>query len=219
MKKFNFDQIFLRSILELRKKNLDRSLKSLKKISSIKVKYKDKILINFSSNDYLGLSQNKIMKNDTIRVIKKHGIGSGSSRLVSGNFDFHEKIESLLAKKKRSQSSIIFSTGYLANYSVLSSILSSDVFTKTPIVFSDKLNHQCIYEGCKNKKINFLRFKHNDMNHLEYLLKKNKLKSNPKFILSESVFSMDGDFADIKNLVYLKKKYNSFLFLDEAHAT
>ena len=219
MKKFNFDQIFLRSILELRKKNLDRSLKSLKKISSIKVKYKDKILINFSSNDYLGLSQNKIMKNDTIRVIKKHGIGSGSSRLVSGNFDFHEKIESLLAKKKRSQSSIIFSTGYLANYSVLSSILSSDVFTKTPIVFSDKLNHQCIYEGCKNKKINFLSFKHNDMNHLEYLLKKNKLKSNPKFILSESVFSMDGDFADIKNLVYLKKKYNSFLFLDEAHAT
>ena len=219
MKKFNFDQIFLRSILELRKKNLDRSLKSLKKISSIKVKYKDKILINFSSNDYLGLSQNKIMKNDTIRVIKKHGIGSGSSRLVSGNFDFHEKIENLLAKKKRSQSSIIFSTGYLANYSVLSSILSSDVFTKTPIVFSDKLNHQCIYEGCKNKKINFLRFKHNDMNHLEYLLKKNKLKSNPKFILSESVFSMDGDFADIKNLVYLKKKYNSFLFLDEAHAT
>ena len=219
MKKLNFDKIFLRSILELRKKNLDRSLKSLKKISSIKVKYKDKILINFSSNDYLGLSQNKIMKNDTIRVIKKHGIGSGSSRLVSGNFDFHEKIESLLAKKKRSQSSIIFSTGYLANYSVLSSILSSDVFTKTPIVFSDKLNHQCIYEGCKNKKINFLRFKHNDMNHLEYLLKKNKLKSNPKFILSESVFSMDGDFADIKNLVYLKKKYNSFLFLDEAHAT
>ena len=219
MKKLNFYQIFLRSILELRKKNLDRSLKSLKKISSIKVKYKDKILINFSSNDYLGLSQNKIMKNDTIRVIKKHGIGSGSSRLVSGNFDFHEKIESLLAKKKRSQSSIIFSTGYLANYSVLSSILSSDVFTKTPIVFSDKLNHQCIYEGCKNKKINFLRFKHNDMNHLEYLLKKNKLKSNPKFILSESVFSMDGDFADIKNLVYLKKKYNSFLFLDEAHAT
>ena len=219
MKKFNFDQIFLRSILELRKKNLDRSLKSLKKISSIKVKYKDKILINFSSNDYLGLSQNKIMKNDTIRVIKKHGIGSGSSRLVSGNFDFHEKIESLLAKKKRSQSSIFLSTGYLANYSVLSSILSSDVFTKTPIVFSDKLNHQCIYEGCKNKKINFLRFKHNDMNHLEYLLKKNKLKSNPKFILSESVFSMDGDFADIKNLVYLKKKYNSFLFLVEAHAT
>ena len=117
---------------------------------------------------------------------------------------------------KKSEAAIIFSTGYLANYSILSSIFSSNIFKKNPIVFSDKLNHQCIYEGCKNKKINFLRFHHNDINHLEYLLKKNKLKRNPKFILSESVFSMDGDFADIKALVYLKKKYNSFLFLDEA---
>jgi len=176
-------------------------------------------LLNFSSNDYLGLSQNNIIKRDTIKIIKKYGIGSGSSRLVSGNFDFHEKIESDLAKKKKSEAVIIFSTGYLANYSILSSILSSNIFKKSPIVFSDKLNHQCIYEGCKNKKINFLRFHHNDMNHLEYLLKKNKFKQNPKFILSESVFSMDGDFADIAGLVNLKKKYNSFLFLDEAHAT
>ena len=122
-------------------------------------------------------------------------------------------------KKKKSETAIIFSTGYLANYSILSSIFSSNIFKKNPIVFSDKLNHQCIYEGCKNKKINFFRFHHNDMNHLEYLLKKNKFKQNPKFILSESVFSMDGDFADIAALVNLKKKYNSFLFLDEAHAT
>ena len=215
----DFKEFLQRELLNIDEAGLLRHLREIHSAQGARVEINNCEMVNFSSNDYLGLSQNKIMKNDTIRVIKKHGIGSGSSRLVSGNFDFHEKIESLLAKKKRSQSSIIFSTGYLANYSVLSSILSSDVFTKTPIVFSDKLNHQCIYEGCKNKKINFLRFKHNDMNHLEYLLKKNKLKSNPKFILSESVFSMDGDFADIKNLVYLKKKYNSFLFLDEAHAT
>ncbi len=219
MKKINYDQFFFNSFNELKIKGLDRYLKSLIKINTIKVKYKDRVLLNFSSNDYLGLSQNNIIKRDTIKIIKKYGIGSGSSRLVSGNFDFHEKIESDLAKKKKSEAAIIFSTGYLANYSILSTIFSSNIFKKNPIVFSDRLNHQCIYEGCKNKKINFFRFRHNDMNHLEYLLKKNKFKQNPKFILSESVFSMDGDFADIAGLVNLKKKYNSFLFLDEAHAT
>ena len=219
MKKINFNQFFFNSVSELKKKNLDRSLKLLTKIDPIKVKYKQKTLLNFSSNDYLGLSQNKTIKNYTINIIKKYGIGSGSSRLVSGNFDFHEKTEKELAKKKKSEAAIIFSTGYLANYSILSSIFNSNIFKKKPIVFSDKLNHQCIYEGCKNKDIKFLRFHHNDMNHLEYLLKKNKFKSNPKFILSETVFSMDGDFADIESLVKLKKKYNSFLFLDEAHAT
>jgi len=219
MKKINYDQFFFNSLNELKIKGLDRYLKTLIKIDPIKVKYRNRVLLNFSSNDYLGLSQNNIIKRYTIKIIKKHGIGSGSSRLVAGNFDFHEKIENDLAKKKKSEAAIIFSTGYLANYSILSSILSSNIFKKSPIVFSDKLNHQCIYEGCKNKKINFLRFRHNDMNHLEYLLKKNKFKQNPKFILSESVFSMDGDFADITGLVNLKKQYNSFLFLDEAHAT
>ena len=219
MKKINFDQLFFNSILELKKKSLDRHLRLLTKIDTVKIKYKRKTLLNFSSNDYLGLSQNNTIKNDTIKIIKKYGIGSGSSRLVSGNFDFHEKIERELAKKKKSETTIIFSTGYLANYSILSSILSSNIFKKNPIVFSDKLNHQCIYEGCKDKRINFLRFHHNNMNHLEYLLKKNKFKQNPKFILSESIFSMDGDFANIESLVNLKKKYNSFLFLDEAHAT
>ena len=219
MKKINYDQFFFNSLNELKIKGLDRHLKTLIKIDPIKVKYKNRVLLNFSSNDYLGLSQNNIIKRDTIKIIKKYGIGSGSSRLVSGNFDFHEKIENDLAKKKKSEVAIIFSTGYLANYSILSSIFSSNIFKKNPIVFSDRLNHQCIYEGCKNKKINFFRFRHNDMNHLEYLLKKNKFKQNPKFILSESVFSMDGDFADIAGLVNLKKKYNSFLFLDEAHAT
>ena len=219
MKKINYDQFFFNSLNELKIKGLDRHLKTLIKIDPIKIKYRNRVLLNFSSNDYLGLSQNNIIKRDTIKIIKKYGIGSGSSRLVTGNFDFHEKIENDLAKKKKSEAAIIFSTGYLANYSILSTIFSSNIFKKNPIVFSDKLNHQCIYEGCENKKINFLRFHHNDMNHLEYLLKKNKFKQNPKFILSESVFSMDGDFADIAGLVNLKKKYNSFLFLDEAHAT
>ena len=91
MKKINFDQLFFNSILELKKKSLDRNLRLLTKIDTVKIKYKRKTLLNFSSNDYLGLSQNNTIKNDTIKIIKKYGIGSGSSRLVSGNFDFHEK--------------------------------------------------------------------------------------------------------------------------------
>ena len=201
MKKINFNNLFFKSVLELKKKNLNRDLRSLKRINSIKIRYKNKTLLNFSSNDYLGLSQNIFIKNNTIKIIKKYGIGSGSSRLVSGNFDLHETIEKDLAKKKKTESSLIFSTGYLVNYSVLSTILNSNLF-KNPIVFSDKLNHQCIYEGCNNKKINFIRYRHNDMDHLEYMLKKNKNKNNAKFILSETIFSMDGDFGDIKNLIF-----------------
>ena len=93
MKKINFDQLFFNSIFELKKKNLERGLKLLTKIDPVKVKYKQKVLLNFSSNDYLGLSQNKTIKNYTINIIKKYWMGSGSSRLVSGNFDFHEKTE------------------------------------------------------------------------------------------------------------------------------
>ena len=219
MKKSIFDQLFFNEYRESKKKGLDRKLKTLTKISQIKIRYNNKVLLNFSSNDYLGLSENRYLKNQTIKMIKQYGIGSGSSRLVSGNYDLHEETESILAKKKNSEDSLIFSTGYLANYSVLSSIFNSDIFKKSPIVLSDKLNHQCIYEACKSKKIHFLRFQHNNLNHLEDLLKKNKNKSNPKFILSESIFSMDGDIANIEGLVMLKKKYKAFLFLDEAHAT
>ena len=219
MKKSIFDQLFFNEYRESKKKGLDRKLKTLTKISPIKIRFNNKVLLNFSSNDYLGLSENRYLKNQTIKMIKKYGIGSGSSRLVSGNYDLHEETESILAKKKNSEDSLIFSTGYLANYSVLSSIFNSDIFKKSPIVLSDKLNHQCIYEACKSKKIHFLRFQHSNLNHLEDLLKKNKNKSNPKFILSESIFSMDGDIANIEGLIMLKKKYNTFLFLDEAHAT
>ena len=219
MKKSIFDQLFFNEYRESKKKGLDRKLKTLTKISQIKIRYNNKVLLNFSSNDYLGLSENRYLKNQTIKMIKQYGIGSGSSRLVSGNYDLHEETESILAKKKNSEDSLIFSTGYLVNYSVLSTIFNSDIFKKSPIVLSDKLNHQCIYEACKSKKIHFLRFQHNNLNHLEDLLKKNKNKSNPKFILSESIFSMDGDIANIEGLVMLKKKYKAFLFLDEAHAT
>ena len=219
MKKSIFDQLFFNEYRESKKKGLDRKLKTLTKISPIKIRFNNKVLLNFSSNDYLGLSENRYLKNQTIKMIKKYGIGSGSSRLVSGNYDLHEETESILAKKKKSEDSLIFSTGYLANYSILSSIFNSDIFKKSPIVLSDKLNHQCIYEACKSKKIHFLRFQHSNLNHLEDLLKKNKNKSNPKFILSESIFSMDGDIANIEGLIMLKKKYNAFLFLDEAHAT
>ena len=147
MKKYIFDQLFFNAYRNLKIKGLDRNLKKLTKIDQTKIKYKKKILLNFSSNDYLGLSQNKYLKSETIKLIKKHGIGSGSSRLVSGNYDLHEETEAILSKMKHSETSLIFSTVYLSNYSILSSIFNSNIFKKNPIVFSDKLNHQFIYES------------------------------------------------------------------------
>ena len=133
MKKINFNQLFLNSISQSKRNNSYRYLKKLNKLDN-KIKYKNKLLLNFSSNDYLGLSQNKIIKNETIKIINKYGIGSGSSRLVSGNYDFHEETESFLAKKKKSESCLIFSTGYLANYYILSTIFNSK-FSKENLLF------------------------------------------------------------------------------------
>ena len=109
MKKSIFDQLFFNEYRESKKKGLDRKLKTLTKISQIKIRYNNKVLLNFSSNDYLGLSENRYLKNQTIKMIKQYGIGSGSSRLVSGNYDLHEETESILAKKKNSEDSLIFS--------------------------------------------------------------------------------------------------------------
>ena len=175
-----------------------------------------KELVNFSSNDYLNLSTDKNLINEFIEKYKGSNefiFSSTSSRLLTGTSSSYKKLETNLAKLFNKEACLLFNTGYQFNLGVVSSLVNRD-----DVIFSDKLNHASIIDGMKLSGTDFYRYRHFDYENLEELLIKHRNNYKKAIIISESVFSMDGDIADIKKLVELKKKYNCLLMIDEAHA-
>jgi 8-amino-7-oxononanoate synthase len=172
-------------------------------------------LLNFSSNDYLGLSQHPLLKQRASAWSEQYGAGAGASRLVSGTLDLHIGVEAKLAALKKTEAALLFASGWQANASVLSALLR---FGKPATVFADWLIHASLHHACRAAGVAQVRFRHNDMAHLESLL---RAHAGPgmRFIVTESVFSMDGDQADAGTLRILADRYDAFLYLDEAHAT
>ena len=173
-------------------------------------------LLNFSSNDYLNISTDRDLLNEFIEKYKNHEefiLSSTSSRLLTGTSSAYKKLEDNLAKIFNKEACLIFNTGYQCNLGVVSSLVNRD-----DVIFSDKLNHASIIDGMRLSPAEFFRYKHFDYNNLEELLIKHRNEYKKAIIISESVFSMDGDIADIKKLIELKKKYNCLLMIDEAHA-
>ncbi len=213
-------------------KNLNTNIKNLrklrkifliddkgKKLSNGKIIFNKKVLYNFSSNDYLGLSYNKEIINSSVKWTKKFGSSLSSSRLISGNLNLIEHIEKKISILKNKERTIIMGSGFQCNSTVIPVVIDNSLGkVKEGIIFTDKLNHSSIYHGCVLSRQKILRYRHLDYNHLEDLLKKNN-KINNKLIVSETVFSMDGDICNIDSLRFLAKKYNSILYLDEAHAS
>ncbi len=175
-----------------------------------------KKLLNFSSNDYLNLSTNEDLAKEFISEFEKNPelqFSSASARLLSGTGRIYGDLEKVLAKLFGKESALIFNTGYQCNLGVISTLMG-----KGDVIFSDKLNHASIIDGMKLSGAEFHRYKHLDYAHLEELLKKYRKDHKKALIISESVFSMDGDVANIVKLVELKKKYDTLLMIDEAHA-
>lgn len=169
---------------------------------------------DFSSNDYLGLSSHPELSAEIKNAADKYGAGSSASRLLSGDFELHHLLEEKIAKFKNKEAALVFNSGYQANLGIISSL-----YGKGDCIFSDRLNHASLVDGIMLSQARFFRFQHNDMGHLQLLLKKERFKFNDALIITESIFSMDGDRAPLKELVYLKEKYNCAIFIDEAHAT
>lgn len=176
-------------------------------------------LINFSSNNYLGLAQHPKLIERAVAWTEKWGTGSGASRLVTGTFEAHTMVEKKLARLKGTEAALIFNSGFQANGAVLPALFDREMLGGDAIVFTDRLIHASLHQGCRAAGIQEIRFRHNDLGHLEILLKKHPQNGAQKFILTESVFSMDGDRADLKGLCDLADKYDAFLYVDEAHAT
>lgn len=203
---------------ELNKLKVNNQLRS---IPDIEAKSDGKIVIdgveyvNFASNDYLGLSTKPDLRKEFFDrdVYIQLPLSSASARLLTGSSPEYSKLEKTVANIVGKEAALIYNTGYQANLGVVSALIG-----KGDVVFSDKLNHASIIDGMQLSRGEFFRYKHLDYANLETLLKEKREKYNRALIISESVFSMDGDVADINKLIELKNKYNCLLMIDEAHA-
>jgi 8-amino-7-oxononanoate synthase len=194
-------------------RDLRRRLTAVEEVlSGGKVRVGGRELLNLSSNDYLGLSQDPRLIGAAQDAAARWGVGAGASRLVAGHLALHREVEDHLAHFKETEAAVIFSAGYMANLGTISALVGPG-----DTVFCDRLNHASIYDGIKLSGATLARFPHRDLNRLEDLLQ--KTGSGRKFIITDSVFSVDGDLAPLKDLVDLKDRHGAVLMVDEAHAT
>lgn len=195
----------------------DSHLRFIRNIGKKEGKYiyiNGKKLLNLSSNNYLNFADNKLYTEEFLNDGgDQYSYGSASARLLTGTLPVYKELETLLCDIYGKDAALLFNSGYHANVGVNSSLA-----VRGDVIFSDKLNHASIIDGMRLSEAKFFRYPHNNMEALEKLLQRERSNFNNAVIVSESVFSMDGDIADLKKLVELKKKYNCILVLDEAHA-
>lgn len=175
--------------------------------------------VNFAGNDYLGLSHHPDVIERARDWTKSHGAGSGASRLVTGNLQAFATIEAKLAALKAMPQALVMASGFQANAAVLQALLDAKVLGGEPLVFADRLNHASMHFGCAAAGVRQIRYRHCDIAHLAELLAKHADDQRPKFVLTESVFSMDGDIAPMAEIVDLAHGSDAFVVCDDAHAT
>jgi 8-amino-7-oxononanoate synthase len=212
-----FEGLFFMNEIEqelnnFQKKSLYRSEKRFENYGN-EISLQNKQYINFSSNDYLNLSQHKKLLKYSQEFLKRYGTGATASVLVCGYTDAYRLVEDEVKKLKKTKASMLFSTGYMANIGIITSLAD-----KNTILYLDRLSHASLIDGVRQSGAKFRRFTHNSVENLEQLLKKD-LQIKRKIIITESVFSMDGDRAPLLEILALAKKYTAYLVVDEAHAT
>lgn len=215
----NLDATLSRVLDDLTQSGRRRSLRAVEHRPHGRVVKDGRELINFSSNDYLGLSHHPALIDRARDWAARHGAGSGASRLVTGHTQALEAVEEKIAAAKGVEAALVLASGWQCNASVLPALLDRTVWGAEPLVFADRLNHASLIMGCQSASVKQNRFRHNDLTHLKELLDRTGRVEGPRFIVTESVFSMDGDAPDIDQLVALAEDWNAFLYLDEAHAT
>lgn len=216
-----FDIFFQTALNALEHDGMRRIPATLTHRDAVTVVRDGQVLLDFSSNDYLGLAHHPLLIERACDWGRRWGSGSGASRLVTGTTPAHRQVEARLADFKQTQAALLFASGWQANASVLPALcrLATARTGEAPLVFTDRLNHASLHHGCQAAGIRQIRFRHNDLAHLSMLLETHRDRPGMRFIVTESVFSMDGDCVDILALRALADAYDAFLYLDEAHAT
>ena len=189
-----------------------RSIKFYEPIDAVRVKCENREFIMMASNNYLGLTHDIRVQQAAIQAVQHYGSGSGGARLTSGSFPLFNELETAISDFKHTEQALIFNTGYMANVGTITALMN-----KHSVIISDELNHVSIIDGCRLSGAQIERYKHKDVEHAEYILK--NYKSAHKMIITDGVFSMDGDIAPLDRLYELSKDYNALLMVDDAHAT
>ena len=198
-------------IAGLKRKNLFRTFRTISSANSATVNYKSKNCIMLASNNYFNLNVHPKVILAAKNAVEKYGTGNCASRLVV-NSDLHEKLENEIARYKKCESALVYSSGYAANLGIISSVVS-----KNDVIISDELNHASIIDGCKLSGALVKIYRHCDVLDLEKNLK--NFSAKRILVVTDSVFSMEGDIAPLKEIIKLKKKYEFILMVDDAHAT
>jgi 8-amino-7-oxononanoate synthase len=215
----NWEALFSAELEQAERRHTRRWLRRVSAAPPGRVALDGKPLLNFSSNDYLGLARHPLLVERAQRWAAQYGTGAQSSRLVSGTLDLHEAVEAKIAHAKGTEAALLFASGWQANAAVLPALFRLASRQGEPQIYTDKLNHASLHHGCQTAGWRQIRFRHNDLNHLECLLRARSHRPGPRFIVTESVFSMDGDRCDVPALAELASRHGAFLYLDEAHAT
>jgi 7-keto-8-aminopelargonate synthetase-like enzyme len=237
--KSNLNAALQADLDELREAGLFRSLRTITSGQGPVITIDGRQFLNFSSNDYLGLSNDPRLKQAAQAAIEKYGVGSGASRLVSGNIEPYDQLERALCQFKQKEAAIVFSSGYVANVGTICSLVGEG-----DVVIIDKLCHASIIDGCRQSGATLRIYPHKDMRKLESLLEStsrsmweplpcgdrgplphgsgshiHSKRQRRVLIITETVYSMDGDVAPLPEIVDLKEKYGAWLMIDEAHGT
>jgi len=203
-----------RELAALEDKALRRRLTAVEEVlPGGKVRVGGRVLLNLSSNDYLGLCQDPRLIAAANEAAARWGVGAGASRLVAGHLALHAAVEAKLAAFKGTEAAVIFATGYMANVGAIAALVGPG-----DQVFGDRLNHASIYDGIKLSGAELKRYPHRDLKGLEKLLQQ-RAGGKRRLIITDSVFSVDGDLAPLAKLADLKERYGAWLMIDEAHAT
>jgi len=219
----SFDTDLQQRLAAIRSQGLLRELRRVDSPQAPRIRIGGQNLLNFSSNDYLGLATDPLLKEAAIRAVETFGAGSGASRLVCGSLAPHHQLEETLAVFKGTEAALSFSSGYATAVGTICALLGTD-----DIIVLDKLVHACIVDAARLSGAKIRVFAHNDLEDLEEKLKwaqkvqrsKSKVQSGSRvLVVTESIFSMDGDAAPLREMVALKEKYGAWLMVDEAHAT
>jgi len=208
----SLDQFAQGKLDDLQRRHLRRALAETLREDGIWVERDGRRLLSFSCNDYLNLTQHPAIKQAAQAAIEKYGAGSGASRLITGNHPLYAELEARLASIKQTEAACVFGSGYLANAGIIPVLIGTD-----GLVLADELSHACIFAGAQLSRGKVLPFRHNDLDDLRQLLSEHRAAHEHVLIVTDGVFSMDGDLAPLAELNTLANEYDAWLMSDDAH--